>query len=603
MYLRPFIKSLGRDLAAHGQLNCDPTTMHEDEPGYLGASQSVRNELAALASKALEIWDKTQWEALDVFTTEYKVALSACCASGRLPDVILGVPTRAIAEVGSAHVQHRVLNFLSWPSKLTFAGESKGTADFAGFLERSRECEHRVDDSRALPIPAFFRQWLYQVLPAPSLKGKPRHGPGATYEKAVGWDKWLLLDTKPRCVMRMSSVPKDRNKRRLIGIEPTALQFIQQGLASELRVTEYFRRYIDIESQHNHVMFALGSTPDRRRVTVDMSDASDRISTALVEHLFPQWYPFLACASSSFAEIRKGPQKGLHRIGMMANMGCGFCFELETLVFHAVATLVGCQETGLPPSSCAARVRVYGDDIILPETWLPEFERVCARLGWVINPMKTAVTHEFLETCGHYICPDQAVTTRRYCPSLETVDKGGIVKALSFQSQAQKLAFALITKQCGFPQTAATITRALWLEIGGFEAIRWNCSLHRHELRRSALHEITRILSVTEETRLRAYWQCGLVDQREEGTGRIQLRSSWVPLTEEEQTLLEESVPAYRTQMMDVFYDDPTVVPKAKKFVRFSNAPLTQCDWIRLWSDTSRDGWAVNPMIAPTLIR
>lgn len=536
MYIGAFVRTLGLDLVRYAELTC-PTTLEE--------VHRLVNKVETLQQTV------PGGEFYAILTEEYRRVLSICCDRGYFPRELLGIHLEHACKESFPGLQHRLLNFLSWPEKLSYRGQSQGIADFSGFLERSRECENFSDFAKILPLTSPFRQWIRRSIPEPATSGPFRHGPGATYEKLIGWDKWLALDTKPRPIMRMASVPKNRLKRRLIGIEPTLLQFCQQGAAAELRRTPYFRKWINLEDQYAHVCWAAFSTPTP--VTVDMEDASDRIPTTLVEYLLPHWYPYLASISSAYAEIRHGSCKGTYRLGMMANMGCGFCFEMETLVFHIVATIVVAQETGLSPSIAARRVRVYGDDVILPETCYPAFLALCEKIGWRVNSRKTALHPSlFLETCGHYIARDSATITRRLCPSLQTVSSDGVVKALHFDTSAQKAAFSYTLDAAGFPLTARSVLGSIWDD--GFLRMRYNWELYRYELRLSAMQEITRPLSVTDEIRLQAYWLSGLSSpaetEREEGTGSFREKWSWYPLSESESSLWEDAVPALRRWLL-----------------------------------------------------
>lgn len=487
------------------------------------------------------------WPFLSKLTDAYKAAMGGFCQSGDIPSVLphLGAVVCDGDRWGD-RAKLRFLACLSWPSKLTFAGESEGLADWSGFRERSIECNNFVGCTYEDIIPmsrsvrsAISRRAGFRAVP---LKGK--HGPGSTAERLRAWDKWLSLEEPTRPIIRMSSVPKDRSKRRLIGIEHAKMQFVQQGLAASLRSTEWFRKWVNLEDQEQHVKFAqIGSFKESPwgdplgQCTIDLSDASDRIPLGLVEYLLPDWYPWLACASSSYADLSaEAPRRkngALFPLGMMATMGCGFCFELETLVFHIVASLAGRmydEESGLVPwplEHYAARCRVYGDDVIVPVQWFPVVERVFSQLGWRISYHKTALTSRFLETCGTYIVPDRA--QKRFCPTLQTADKYGAQRDLAWDSTQARLDTAKAALEADLPGLASAVAKPV-LKTARF---RWNPhGLQRIEIKLSSVVATTRVLNVVEQTRLDAYWICGLVDQREEDCGKTTLRSLWVPWRE-----------------------------------------------------------------------
>lgn len=489
---------------------------------------------------------------LDKLTAAYKVAMGACCRYGCLPDHLEGLGPLCWDPTASGFgFTTLFLGCLSWPSKLTFAGESMGLADIDGFLQRSRECSNFSGASWEDILPISRRDLDTIAYLVPFQQGRGKHGPGATYEKLRGWDKWLSLEATTRPILRMTSVPKDRNKRRLIGVEHCLLQFLQQSLASGLRKSTWFRRWTTLHDQNEHIGFALGPVkigasehsdvscehglwisdpgPGSHMCTVDLSDASDRIPLSLVEFLLPEWYPYFATASSAYAEI----DGTLHPLGMAATMGCGFCFELETLVFHIVASLSGRIYdvsggfVGRRLEHYADRCRVYGDDVIIPSEWFPCFEFLCSQLGWVISYHKTGLTPKFVETCGTYINPVSRETRRRLCPTIETVEKTGKIRALGWNTQAERLATAMAFHDAGFVTCASEIASPV-LKAASY---RWNPhGLQRHEIKLSSSVSETRPLSATGESRLFAYWVAGLVDQREEETGRKTVRHAWFPI-------------------------------------------------------------------------
>lgn len=457
----------------------------------------------------------------------YKKELASLCASGALSERFGHLP----AEGNSAAIT-AVLGYMSWSAKLAPV-KGAGYADYPGFLARNREAANLGSNLRAfLPLSSTDRKTL-SVLFTPSQQCYGKHGPGATAEKLRGWDKWLALEQPTRPIIRMTDVPKDSRKRRLIGIEHAAMQFVQQGLAAELRSTPWFRRWVTLEDQKAHVAFACdnrrGATPSGDALfhcTIDLEDASDRVTPAMVEYLLPEWYQNLAVASSRYAEI----DGELHPLGMMATMGNGFCFELETAIFHIVTSLAGRYATGgaLSLAEAARQCRVYGDDIIAPEAWFPALEVIFLCLGWVINRRKTALTPHFLETCGHYIFTD--ATRKRFCPSL-TYSSQFWGHVLEWESTQHRLDTANAALASGFN----TVARAIAQPVLDEARYRWNYSLHRHEIKLSTLREVTRPLNVTETTRLLAYWVCGTVStskQRVEGTGVKRRSLSWIPLQE-----------------------------------------------------------------------
>lgn len=485
-------------------------------------------------------FDQEGFPFLDHLGLAYKEALSGLCNSGSIPDRLpyLGAGFGQLNEWGP---RARLLSLaaFSWPSKLTFAGESTGTADWSGFETRSIQTGafNARDWGDILPMSRGDRRAIQRLTQFRPSFGK--HGPGATAERLYGWDKWLAMAEPTRPIIRMTSVPKDRLKRRLIGIEHAKMQFLQQALAASLRSTEWFRRWTNLEDQEAHVRFAATHINEYDhwgdpigQCTIDLKDASDRIPLSLVEYLLPDWYPMLATTSSSYAEFpHSAGRPDLIPLGMMATMGNGFCFELETLVFHLVAALAGrihdrsTEAVCLPLEHYASRIRVYGDDVIAPLRWYPMIRDTFTKCGWVINDHKTAVTPSFLETCGTYITAQAQL--KRFMPSLATLDPCGHARTLSWETQSAQLSTAYAAIRAGLSGLGKWLAHAATNQA----YMRWNHQFQRYEIKLTGDVEMTRPLNVVEETRYHAYWVCHLSSpkHRIEGTGRLRKQSKWVP--------------------------------------------------------------------------
>lgn len=187
-------------------------------------------------------------------------------------------------------------------------------------------------------------------------------------------------------------VPKDAYTDRNIGKEPTMNGFLQQGLHLFLR-DALLRVGIDLRNQEVNqglarVCYVSGLA------TVDLSSASDTVSTGLVRFLLPpEWFHLLDSVRSKATKI--GDKVVL--LEKFSSMGNAFTFELETLIFLALSRAI-CEELGL-----AGRVSVYGDDIIIPAASRSLFEEVFAYCGFEVNKDKSFWDGSFFESCGkHY---------------------------------------------------------------------------------------------------------------------------------------------------------------------------------------------------------
>lgn len=150
---------------------------------------------------------------------------------------------------------------------------------------------------------------------------------------------------------RPSHVPKDVRKCRPISIEPSLNVFLQQGVGRWLG--RHLRDVGFADIFHGQAVNRRLAS-DLRNGTIDLSNASDTITLALVKYLLPaDWFALLDCIRSHKWEYRK--EVGTYE--NFSSQGNAFTFPLETMIFKAVVMAA----TGLNKKE----VTVYGDDIIL----------------------------------------------------------------------------------------------------------------------------------------------------------------------------------------------------------------------------------------------
>lgn len=192
----------------------------------------------------------------------------------------------------------------------------------------------------------------------------------------------------------LSTVPKNETTERTIATEPL------MNMALQLAAGQYIEGALrcvglDITSQqeqNKHLAF-IGSRNDSL-CTIDLKNASDMISIALIKQLWPpEWYHLLSSIRSEECEIR-GDWFHLH---MVSTMGNGFTFPLMTLTLLALVYATSpCKRLYIDYETTA----VFGDDIIVPKT---QFEDVCETLqlaGLVVNHDKSYSYGPFRESCG-----------------------------------------------------------------------------------------------------------------------------------------------------------------------------------------------------------
>jgi hypothetical protein len=299
----------------------------------------------------------------------------------------------------------------------------------------------------------------------------PKHGPGQTADRISGnlkfdlftWSERLerlfpygefalpswrhysryddveILDPGHEPPVRVIHVPKTLRTPRIIAMEPAYVQYMQQAILRplieclEAEIIRPNKRnnlgsyFLGFTSQNpNRVMACRGSKGDGL-ATLDLSEASDRVHILHVEAMlqrFPSFREAVFAARSFKAEI---PMLGvqLDSLHKFASMGSALCFPFEAMVFTTAIFLgleeqLGHQLDRKDVLSFRGKVRVYGDDIIVPVDSVPFVNDVLTRLGFKINVAKSFWTGKFRESCGgdYYDGVDVTpVRVRRVFPS------------------------------------------------------------------------------------------------------------------------------------------------------------------------------------------
>jgi len=191
---------------------------------------------------------------------------------------------------------------------------------------------------------------------------------------------------------QLQSVPKNAKTKRSVIVEPTLCTLYQKGYGSYIRKQlKLYGLNLKYGQQRNRELALLGST-DGSIVTVDVKNASNCMAVLPVYHtLNEDWFDALNSIRSDVVIYKK--QK--IELEMFSSMGNGFTFELETLLFYAIALVV--TERANADTSL---VSVYGDDIIVPTSC---YQSLCSALklyGFQVNYDKTHTSGFFRESCG-----------------------------------------------------------------------------------------------------------------------------------------------------------------------------------------------------------
>lgn len=204
----------------------------------------------------------------------------------------------------------------------------------------------------------------------------------------------LNLRLEDRLGNAMFTVPKNTEEDRVAAKEPDLNMFIQKGTGLHFR-RSLLRAGINLNDQSINRSLALRGSIDGSLATLDLSRASDSVTTELVFQMLPvTWYTLLDSVRSHVTILPDGEE---HRNVMFSSMGNGFTFELESLLFYVLmrATAYFTGTTGI--------ISVYGDDLIIPTEMAEYAIWVLGYFGFQVNTEKSHTSGPFRESCGgHY---------------------------------------------------------------------------------------------------------------------------------------------------------------------------------------------------------
>ena len=201
---------------------------------------------------------------------------------------------------------------------------------------------------------------------------------------------------------RITTVPKTAKTDRTIAIEPCMNMFLQKGIGSMMK-SRLRRKGIDLRDQSRNQKLAQIGASDGSLATIDLSAASDTISTKVVELLLPpDWYNAMNITRCHYGVWPDGTVK---RYQKFSTMGNGFTFELETLIFWGLCSAV-VDNLGLSDK----RIGVYGDDLIVNTGAYESLTYTLTKFGFTQNSKKSYATGPFRESCGSHWFLEREVT-------------------------------------------------------------------------------------------------------------------------------------------------------------------------------------------------
>lgn len=324
-------------------------------------------------------------------------------------------------------------------------------AAFADYRDLRSRCIRFSDVSNILWSGAFGD--LAERLDSAALI--PRHGPGATSQRVSGNAKYDIREWHTRLEhsfpvadyaipnygyahdlsrirmvppgaerpVRVVTVPKTLKTPRIIAIEPVCMQYTQQALMAEFVEAlecppshhDYYGGHINFTDQTVNQRLALDSSITGRLATIDMKDASDRVSACTV-WLMLESVPSIREAVFACRSIRADvPGFGIMPLYRFASMGSALCFPIEAMVFYTLAICGILRAQGNPITPHFVReagrsVYVYGDDIIVPVEFVSFVQNELEGFNLQVNTGKSFSTGKFRESCGTDAYDGEVVT-------------------------------------------------------------------------------------------------------------------------------------------------------------------------------------------------
>lgn len=350
----------------------DPCTLKGDALRLL--NDMMQKDVLDLNNAFSELLDKTRIQ-------DFKGFKALCKRiTPRLFKIIKG--DMEMCSQGDVYSAKRLIQLFAFTGRLTLND-----------IDLTHECletytaveEHMLDE---LPefltngLNAIIRRWLK---PFDTTRIIQSHGPGGVsghgrielqskykdltsdslLEYAFGAPKWVS-EKMPSSMDRISQtifVPKSYKTFRTISMEPTTLQYCQQGVWSEIdRVvasSKFLKARIGFHEQERNQRLAKRGSINRNYATIDLSAASDSVSYALVKKLFrgTKLLRYLVATRSRRTLL---PDGRLISLKKFAPMGSALCFPVETIIFASICAYV------THGHGVSGDFSVFGDDIIVP---------------------------------------------------------------------------------------------------------------------------------------------------------------------------------------------------------------------------------------------
>lgn len=308
----------------------------------------------------------------------------------------------------------------------------------------------------------------------------PKHGPGATSDRLKGnrkfyqtewterlenvfpfgeyvlssWRYWQVAQPEffspaQERPVKVVLVPKTLKTPRVIAVEPTCMQYMQQGVASalvpSLEADNIVGPMIGFTDQIPNRDMAREGSITGKLATLDLKEASDRVLNSVVLKCTSGVPSFSEALQACRTRTAKVEGFGSVRLAKFASMGSALCFPVEAMVFLAIVIYGIEKQLGRRLSvgglmSLHGKVRVYGDDIIVPVEFADSVSAALATFGLQVNTAKSFSHGNFRESCGgdYWGGEDVSPVRLRHLKPQSRADAAACANWCSFMNLAYK---------------------------------------------------------------------------------------------------------------------------------------------------------------------
>jgi len=341
-------------------------------------------------------------------------------------------------EVEPNAVLHlRQILFFAYKLEIPFSKRQMNDS-IHSFISTDAELEltSDVETTQILEVASFITEKIFRDFDVKDIL--PKHGPGAVATGERLEEKWEfsrlyssihsvypyyeyfivgggdeLIDRKD-WYMRLTrldqghakviAVPKDSRGPRLISCEPLEFQWVQQGLGRSmmtfLESNRLTKGQINFTDQSINQKLALESSYSLVNSTIDLKDASDRVSVALVQAVFKRCPDLLRCLLACRTSATILPDGEVLTLQKYAPMGSALCFPVEAFIFWVVLVASISRHHKWQQADVMRDVYVYGDDIIIPTNETSLCIQTLEAVNLRVNRQKCCIHGPFRESCG-----------------------------------------------------------------------------------------------------------------------------------------------------------------------------------------------------------